>query len=86
MRRIITHLGKAKLLTTTRGMGGGLALARPASKISLLDVTQAMEGTISLNACVTNPHACRLMKVCSVHEVWVDADALPRRTIEPSHI
>ena len=75
VRRIITHLGKAKLLTTTRGMGGGLALARPASKISLLDVTQAMEGTISLNACVTNPHACRLMKVCSVHEVWVDAHA-----------
>ena len=42
VRRIITRLGKAKLIVTTRGMGGGLALARPASEISLLDVTQAM--------------------------------------------
>ena len=75
VRRIITQLGKAKLITTTRGMGGGLALARLASEISLLDVTQAMEGTLALNACVTNPNACPLMKVCSVHEIWVDAHA-----------
>jgi len=75
VRRITTQLGKAKLIATTRGMGGGLALVRPASQISLLDVTQAMEEMILPNACVTNPRACPLMKVCSVHEVWVDAHA-----------
>lgn len=75
VRRIITRLGKAKLITTTRGRDGGIALARPASEISLLDVTRAMEGEIALNVCVINPRECPLMQVCSVHEVWVEAHA-----------
>lgn len=75
VRRIITRLGKAKLITTMRGKDGGIALARPAREIGLLDVVNAMEGEIVLNACVTNPHACPLMQECSVHEVWVEAHA-----------
>jgi Rrf2 family protein len=73
VRRIITRLGKAKLIRTIRGMGGGIVLARPANEISLLDVTLAMEGAIALNACVTNPHKCPLMKACTVHQVWMSA-------------
>jgi Rrf2 family protein len=75
IRRIVTQLGKAGLIATTRGSGGGFALARAARAISLLDVTQAMEGELMLNACVTEPHTCPLMDKCSVHEVWVDAHA-----------
>ena len=75
VRRIVTQLGKAGLIATTRGSGGGFALARAASAINLLDVTQAMEGELMLNACVASPHACPLMDKCSVHEVWVDAHA-----------
>ena len=71
VRRVITQLSNAGLLTTTRGLNGGLELARPASEISLLDVVQAMEGPLALNACAINPQACPLMKVCSVHETWV---------------
>jgi Rrf2 family protein len=71
VRRVITQLSNAGLLTTTRGLNGGLELARPASEISLLDVVQAMEGPLALNACVINPQACPLMQVCSVHETWV---------------
>lgn len=77
VRRVITRLANAGLVTTTRGVNGGLELARPASEISLLDVVQAMEGPLALNACVVNPQECPLMKVCSVHEAWVQArDAL----------
>jgi Rrf2 family protein len=75
VRRVITRLGKAQLITTTRGREGGIALARPASEISLLDVTRAMEGEIALNTCVIEPTECPLMQVCSVHEVWVEAHA-----------
>jgi Rrf2 family protein len=77
VRRVITRLANAGLVTTARGVNGGLELARPASEISLLDVVQAMEGPLALNACVVNPQECPLMKVCSVHEAWVQArDAL----------
>jgi Rrf2 family protein len=73
VRRVITQLANAGLLTTARGSNGGLSLARPASEISLLDVVQAMEGPLALNACAINPQACPLMQACSVHQVWVEA-------------
>ncbi len=70
VRRVITRLSKAQLVVTTRGKGGGLTLARPSDEISLLDVVQAMEGPIMLNACMATAFECPLMSVCSVHEAW----------------
>jgi Rrf2 family protein len=73
VRRVITQLANAGLVTTARGSNGGLSLARPASEISVLDVVQVMEGPLALNACVVNPQACPMTQVCSVHQVWVEA-------------
>ncbi len=70
VRRVITRLSKAHLVVTTRGKGGGLTLARPTKEISLLDIVQAMEGPISLNACLATAFQCPLMKICSIHETW----------------
>jgi Rrf2 family protein len=75
IRRVITRLGKAKLIVTTRGSGGGLALARPPSEINLLQVLQAMDGPIALNPCVVNPQSCPLMATCSVHEALVNTQS-----------
>ena len=60
VRRIIGKLADAGILRTTRGAGGGVTLARPARKITLLDVVKAMEGGLVLNACVDTPVACPL--------------------------
>jgi len=75
VRRVVTQLANAQLVSTTRGLKGGLTLARPASQISLLDVVEAMEGPLALNACVLNPSACPLMEACTVHLAWVKAQA-----------
>jgi Rrf2 family protein len=75
VRRVITQLANARLVTTTRGNAGGLALARPASEISLLDVVQAMEGPLAQNTCVVNPRECSLVKACPAHEAWAKARA-----------
>ncbi len=73
VRRVTTRLANARLVTTTRGIGGGMALARPASEISLLDVVQAMEGAIALNPCTIDPGTCPLVNTCPVHEEWMCA-------------
>jgi len=73
VRRVMGKLVKAGLLRTTRGMGGGVQLARPASKISLLDVVRAMEGGVALNRCVDNPRACPLAATCPVQRAWTAA-------------
>ena len=75
IRRVVTRLSAAKLVTTTRGSGGGLALARPAREISLQNVVEAMEGQIALNTCVIYPRECPLVKKCPVHEAWARARA-----------
>lgn len=41
-----TSLAKAGLITCRRGTGGGCALARPAGSITLVDVVEAVEGTL----------------------------------------
>jgi Rrf2 family protein len=73
VRRVITQLANAGLVTTARGSNGGLSLARAASEISVLDVVQVMEGPLALNTCAVNPQACPMTQVCSVHQVWVEA-------------
>lgn len=43
VRRILSRLAKAGLVITTTGKGGTCRLARPAEKISLLEIYQAVE-------------------------------------------
>lgn len=70
VRRLVGRLVKARILVTVRGISGGIRLARPAAEISLLDVVEAMEGSVRLNQCVDNAQACPLAVNCPVHCVW----------------
>jgi len=42
----VTVLARAGIIESRRGSGGGAALARPASEISVLDVVQALEDSV----------------------------------------
>ena len=70
-RRVVTRLGRAGLLVSSRGSGGGITLARPPEEITLLDVVEAIEGSPALNLCVIDPQECPLMEDCTVHNAWV---------------
>ncbi|GAB4402587.1 MAG: Rrf2 family transcriptional regulator [Anaerolineales bacterium] len=75
VRRVVTRLSSAGILASTRGVGGGISLARPPAQISLLDVVEAMEGPPILNLCVAEPQECPLMEQCTVHLAWVQASS-----------
>jgi Rrf2 family protein len=75
LAKIISQLSLAGLVTTYRGAGGGVALARPPKEISLLHVIEALEGPIRLNRCVIQPDACPRNGHCPVHGVWAKAQA-----------
>jgi Rrf2 family transcriptional regulator, iron-sulfur cluster assembly transcription factor len=81
MRRIVVQLAAAGILRTIRGAGGGIALARPASKISLLDVMRAMEGDLVLNACVGQPAGCPLSAACTVQRAWTKVTRQLEKTL-----
>ena len=70
VRRVVARLAAAGILRTARGNKGGVSLARPASKISLLDVIRTMESALVLNRCVTSPKDCPFSDKCPVRRTW----------------
>lgn len=75
-RRIVGDLVREGILHTVRGTGGGISLARPASQISLLDILNAVEGGVMLNACVEGGKPCVFSQGCLVQKAWGDATDL----------
>ncbi|WP_263262176.1 Rrf2 family transcriptional regulator [Pseudomonas sp. RIT-PI-S] len=49
VRRVISKLAKAGLVTTTRGKNGACALSRPPAEITLLDIYRASEAPESFS-------------------------------------
>ena len=70
LAKIVGQLTAAGVLRATRGVGGGVALARPADEISMLDVIQAVDGPIAVNQCIQSGSNCSRMETCEVHSVW----------------
>jgi FeS assembly SUF system regulator len=71
VQKLVSRLSRAGLLRSSRGVGGGLKLARPAAAITLADIVEAVEGPIALTACMeTGRHDCSLEQACSVRPHW----------------
>jgi Rrf2 family protein len=68
--KILQTLSKLHLARSSRGAGGGFALMRPASEISLRVIVEAMDGPIMPNRCLMRKGACPRDVVCAVHPVW----------------
>jgi Rrf2 family protein len=65
---ILKQLAATGILTSTRGAQGGYELARDASRISLADIVQALDGPISLVDCASEDACCRFVANCPTHD------------------
>jgi Rrf2 family iron-sulfur cluster assembly transcriptional regulator len=70
LAKIFQHFSKVGLVKSYRGSGGGFILGRPAEKISLLEIVEAVEGPIVLNRCLLGESICNRDSKCTVHPVW----------------
>lgn len=70
LSKLLQRLARAGRVTSSRGLGGGFALAMPASEISMLDVLEIMEGTLHLNTCVKPGPSCSRKGWCPGHVIW----------------
>jgi len=66
LKKTVKLLILARLVTTQRGINGGLRLARPAEEISLLDIITAVDGPIALNVCLAEGNNCKNQNSCSI--------------------
>jgi Rrf2 family protein len=82
LEQIIIPLKIKKLVTSTRGAGGGYALARPPSKIKLIEILETLEGDLSLVDCVEDEDCCERRPDCSTYLVWKEASRLLKNYFE----
>ena len=66
LAKIFQSLVKAGLVRSYRGAGGGFALSRKPSEISVLEVIEAIEGKIALQRCQLEVPDCEHMEGCAL--------------------
>jgi Rrf2 family protein len=69
--KIVQSLVRAGVVVTSRGVRGGVQLARPAEHITLRQVIEAVQGPVALSRCLVEPlHDCAINgPSCPVRQV-----------------
>lgn len=70
LTKIIQNLTKYHITTSVRGPKGGIALAVMPSRVSLLQIIEAMEGPYSLDGCILGLSTCNDEAPCPLHRQW----------------
>ncbi|MFC0203660.1 SUF system Fe-S cluster assembly regulator [Novosphingobium soli] len=79
VQKLVSKLSAAGLMRSSRGVGGGLRLARPPATISLADIVEAVEGPIALTSCLDRVKSdCTLEGCCNVRSHWPQVNAAVR--------
>lgn len=83
LEQILAGLKRASILESFRGAQGRYQLGRPAEKITLADLIQAIEGPIILMECtsVETSSRCRQSSSCVVKEVWSNVQSVLVETL-----
>ena len=68
VNKIVHQLGKAGIIDTKRGKGGGFKLKRTAEQINLGDMVVMLESSLQIIDCKT-PY-CRILPACELKKVF----------------
>jgi Rrf2 family protein len=86
LAHVLADLVRAGLITGTTGRSGGYRLARPAGRIDLLQIVDAIEGDGLTGRCVLRGGPCRLDGTCVVHEPFMAATEALRRELRATSL
>ncbi|MBI5394804.1 MAG: Rrf2 family transcriptional regulator [Verrucomicrobia bacterium] len=79
LAKIVQSLAHAGIVESQRGVGGGFRLARAPERITILQVLEAIEGTLSLQSCTENPALCvwdtSKMESCTLCALFTEAQS-----------
>ncbi len=82
LAKLVQTLNRSKLIESFRGRNGGIRLARPAEKITVLQIVNAIEGPPpEEETCVIGLDVCSDEVVCPLHNQWQHIRSLVRDTL-----
>ncbi len=70
LENILIALKNAGIINTSRGAHGGFILARSASTITILEIVNALEGSIAPVDCIEKPETCTRIHGCAAQQIW----------------
>lgn len=68
--KVLKLMSASPMVTSSRGVNGGYALAMDACKISVFDIVTAIEGPVALTACVDGGGDCSIEHRCAFSGRW----------------
>ncbi|MBL7114386.1 MAG: Rrf2 family transcriptional regulator [Kiritimatiellae bacterium] len=69
LRKIVNKLNAANIIRSVRGRNGGICLQKPAKKISVLEVVNAVDSKgVLFNTCLGDEPGCERYRSCMPHK------------------
>ncbi|MCP4751164.1 MAG: Rrf2 family transcriptional regulator [Proteobacteria bacterium] len=72
LENILIDLKHNNIVVSIRGAGGGFMLKRSPDEISMLNIVEALQGSLALVDCIESPSVCKRIESCVVRPVWID--------------
>lgn len=84
LEQIFNQLGRAGLIQSVRGPGGGFILSRTPGEIKILDIIKALKEPIAPVACVDDkdPDQCERIDTCVTRLLWKRLGERIRKVLE----
>ncbi|MCP4726754.1 MAG: Rrf2 family transcriptional regulator [bacterium] len=77
LAKTLQLLSKRGILRSIKGPNGGFTLDKPANKITLRDIVEAVDGLDNFNCkCVLGFPKCGEKNLCPVHDTWKEVKEL----------
>ena len=70
LSKILRELVRVGILGSTRGIGGGFRMLRPASELHLADLLTPFESSLQKDRCPFGHNECSDDHPCAAHEHW----------------
>jgi len=82
LEHLIAPLIAAGILKSTRGVRGGVRLAKPPGEIRLSEVVLLLEESIALVECINNPETCTRSELCATRDIWSELKKVMDEVLE----
>ncbi len=80
LTKVFKKLVDAGVLSSKRGWAGGTRLARPPESITLLEITEAIDGKDWNKGCLLGQEFCSDERACPTHAFWkIDRQAIAEK-------
>jgi Rrf2 family protein len=75
LEHLITPLIDGGIVRSTRGIGGGVSLAKPPEDVRLSEVIGLLEGSLAPVRCIVDPKVCNRSEFCAARDIWCELKA-----------